>query len=517
MYSFVHQMGTRTKDNSSKQLFSKPASLLDKNRLSNSNFMPTNNENHHKEFSQPPLHATSPTQIQTKLKIGQTDDVYEQEADRVADQIMRMPEKENAGLAQSVHVGVREHIQRQSGEEEEEEEELLQAKQQSGHSASMTPQIQAQINASRNSGQPLPRYTRSFFEPRFGVDFSNTRIHTDSQAKDSARALNARAFTVGQDIYFNQGEFQPTADSGKRLLGHELTHVIQQQSLGKRIQRDGTHGGLTPDERYSHTIAHAGSNRRDWEGGYRAANFLGIRISRGIHRELDDRLDLAADHLRTLHPDTPDAEIANRIGLYSISGRRNPRNAVGGNSITNHAYGLAIDVNYRGNPFIGRSAEVDEILNRVSQLILGREFHIRQQQTGTAEEIRANYAEVSQALQRYFRFYLDSDWAGLWELVNGDELEAMPDPHNLEAYNVLRPQMDQIEADYNNDALRNDFATNDANNPRDPAAGFIDLSQQLLEAMVGHAGLTWGGQYRRGKDMMHFDWRSGTIRTRHRI
>ena len=82
----------------------------------------------------------------------------------------------------------------------------------------------------RSPGQPLDSATRSFFEPRLGYDFSGVRIHTDARAAESARAVNALAYTVGSDIVFGTGHFAPAATNGKRLLAHELSHVQQQSS-----------------------------------------------------------------------------------------------------------------------------------------------------------------------------------------------------------------------------------------------------------------------------------------------
>ena len=82
----------------------------------------------------------------------------------------------------------------------------------------------------RSSGQPLDPATRAFMEPRFGRDFSQVRVHIDSQAATSARDVDALAYTVGRDIVFAQGQFAPHTVSGQRLLAHELTHTIQQSA-----------------------------------------------------------------------------------------------------------------------------------------------------------------------------------------------------------------------------------------------------------------------------------------------
>jgi hypothetical protein len=82
----------------------------------------------------------------------------------------------------------------------------------------------------KSPGRPLDRETRAFFEPRFGHDFSRVRVHSDAQAGESARAVNALAYTVGHDIVFDTGKFAPHSVHGKHLLAHELTHVVQQQN-----------------------------------------------------------------------------------------------------------------------------------------------------------------------------------------------------------------------------------------------------------------------------------------------
>jgi hypothetical protein len=81
----------------------------------------------------------------------------------------------------------------------------------------------------RSPGQPLDPATRAYMEPRFGYDFSRVRVHTDAKAAESARAVNARAYTVGNDIIFREHQYAPAADRGQKLLAHELAHVIQQR------------------------------------------------------------------------------------------------------------------------------------------------------------------------------------------------------------------------------------------------------------------------------------------------
>jgi Domain of unknown function (DUF4157) len=80
-------------------------------------------------------------------------------------------------------------------------------------------------------GQPLDAGTRAFMEPPFGHDFSQVRVHTDAKAAESARAVNALAYTVGRDMVFETGQYAPLTGEGKRLLAHELTHVLQQSNV----------------------------------------------------------------------------------------------------------------------------------------------------------------------------------------------------------------------------------------------------------------------------------------------
>lgn len=172
--------------------------------------------------------------IQAKLKIGKPNDIYEQEADRVAEQIVS-----SSWSVVNNQMEERE-IQRQTEEEErkrEEEGETLQLKKMQGNIPEVTPDIESRIRALRGSGQPLPKSIRAFFESRFGYDFSHVRIHNDPEAAKLARALNAEAFTYGRDIYFGEGRYNPNTLAGKRLLAHELTHVVQQKR-SKNIEKN---------------------------------------------------------------------------------------------------------------------------------------------------------------------------------------------------------------------------------------------------------------------------------------
>ncbi|HLG14203.1 MAG TPA: DUF4157 domain-containing protein [Blastocatellia bacterium] len=105
-------------------------------------------------------------------------------------------------------------------------------------------------------GQPLDTHTRAFMEPRFGHDFSQVRVHADTRAAESARTVNALAYTVGSDIAFGGGEYAPGTKGGRRLLAHELTHVVQQQGRTRLASKSfGLSTPFDPAEREAETAA----------------------------------------------------------------------------------------------------------------------------------------------------------------------------------------------------------------------------------------------------------------------
>ena len=165
--------------------------------------------------------------IQPKLAVGRTDDPLEHEADRVADQVMRMPDP-----ALSINAAPLQISRKCAAcEKEDEDKEKLQmkpapaAKPQTGEAPSIV------HNVLRSPGQPLDAASRAYFEPRFGHDFSGVRVHTDGRAAESAGSIGASAYTAGSNIAFAEGRYSPATPSGRQLLAHELTHVVQQRAL----------------------------------------------------------------------------------------------------------------------------------------------------------------------------------------------------------------------------------------------------------------------------------------------
>jgi GH24 family phage-related lysozyme (muramidase) len=161
--------------------------------------------------------------FQPKLSINQPNDVYEQEANHVADQVMNMNVSANTPTFFSPV-----SMQRKCAECEEEEKNM-QRKENDHNPTPSSPQTENYIS-SVSGGNALRNEDRAFFESRMGCDFSNVRIHSDAGANQSAKNINALAYTHGNDIVFAQGQYQPGTNEGKKLLAHELTHVLQQSN-----------------------------------------------------------------------------------------------------------------------------------------------------------------------------------------------------------------------------------------------------------------------------------------------
>lgn len=168
---------------------------------------------------------------QSNLQIGPPDDRYEREADAVADRVMRMANPGTGSITPAISA-----LQRLCAScEADDDGPLVQAKPDApaaspqDHGPTAPPSVQDALNA---TGLALAPETRAYFEPRFGRDFSAVRVHTDALAAQSARAVQAQAYTVGHDIMFSAGRFAPGTPEGRRLLAHELTHVVQQSTSG---------------------------------------------------------------------------------------------------------------------------------------------------------------------------------------------------------------------------------------------------------------------------------------------
>ncbi len=249
---------------------------IDKTKSSNKGSSPFFNSKNDSDFFS----------VQPKLKVGQSGDKYEVEADRVADEVVNFqPENQPffapaqtqliqpKPIAESITPLIQRQeeeeeemqtklldttVQRQEEEEEElqmqiEEEEMLQMQPIEEEEEMLQPKSNSQLrgtqsateqllNGSKGNGSPLNSEIQSQMEGNFGADFSSVKIHTDNTAVQMNKELGAQAFTAGNNIYFNEGKYNPKTQNGKKLLAHELTHTVQQGSstVQPYIQREIT-------------------------------------------------------------------------------------------------------------------------------------------------------------------------------------------------------------------------------------------------------------------------------------
>ena len=211
--------------------------------------------------------ATSPAGIQAKATFGAPADPYEREADAMAEQVMRTAgppsppaggeptsphghQPQRACACQSPSAGAG-HCAECGGSKNE---RLQLQPDRPEENASARSSLQ---HTSAASGQPLDPATRDFMESRFGHGFGDVHVHADTAAAESARAINARAYTVGSDITFGAGQYRPETESGKRLLAHELTHVLQQRAgqTDSAVQKAGSLDSAAPSYKVDETIS----------------------------------------------------------------------------------------------------------------------------------------------------------------------------------------------------------------------------------------------------------------------
>lgn len=180
--------------------------------------------------------------VQPKLKVGSINDPAESEADRVADQVMRMPARalETPTIASAKSTADLQRKCADCNEEEVQRKEVPQIRMKAsggdGAGSPASAEASSAIN-SLGSGSPLSSNERVFFEPRFGRDLSNLRIHTGGTANAASQAINARAFSLGNNIAFAQGEYKPGTQSGRLLMAHEITHALQGGGQVNRVIR----------------------------------------------------------------------------------------------------------------------------------------------------------------------------------------------------------------------------------------------------------------------------------------
>ncbi|MFN6497789.1 MAG: DUF4157 domain-containing protein [Nostoc sp. DedQUE01] len=170
--------------------------------------------------------------VQTKLTIGRPNDRYEQEADRVAASVVQQINRPVPGNSGQV-------VQGKDREEVEglRMKPMVQRSKAIGGGEAST-DLTSAINSARGGGQPLDTGLQQSMGQAMGADFSGVSVHTDKQSDQLNQSIQAKAFTTGQDVFFQQGAYQPGSREGQELIAHELTHVVQQN--GDRIGRKET-------------------------------------------------------------------------------------------------------------------------------------------------------------------------------------------------------------------------------------------------------------------------------------
>ena len=206
------------------------------------------------DFSRIPLHRSAVAPIQTKLAIGESNDAYEQEADRVAKQVMRTSEPQPERVCQCGGSCPSCKSDQTTLSQQTSQIQRIQATE----TGEVAPLVVDEVLSS--PGRPLDPATRAFMEPRFGYDFSDVRVHTDARAAESARAMDALAYTVGSNIVFDQGQYKPNSVQD-HVLAHELTHVVQQSQRTQAKQGAGVQRHMSDRESLNGMVQRA--PRRD--------------------------------------------------------------------------------------------------------------------------------------------------------------------------------------------------------------------------------------------------------------
>ncbi len=183
-------------------------------------------------------HSGSPAVVQEKAEGIQKMDTSKMEEDRmIQEKSLQMQAEEEEEPVQMQEQEEEEPLQMQ-----EEEEEEVQMKAEPGSQTTASARLSGRIEGSSGKGKPMAEKTRGEMEQAFGVNFTGVNIHTGANAVQMNRELGAQAFTHGKDVYFNAGKYRPESADGKRLLAHELTHVVQQGGGQGKVQRSCPQG-----------------------------------------------------------------------------------------------------------------------------------------------------------------------------------------------------------------------------------------------------------------------------------
>ncbi len=424
--------------------------------------------------------------------------------------------------------------------------------------------VETAMRVTGRYGTGLPPEVRSYFEPRFQYDFGRVRVHADGDAAGGARAIEARAYTLGRDIVFGSGEYAPGTVEGRRLLAHELTHVVQQdggRAAGPRIRRQPKASKksapakfkprkVTQEDVVKEMTGLGGpyADLKAWEDTIQPGTFLGHAIDagsspiKGVRPEFQKLLDGAAAKVKDEFKKSGNT-IPKGFGIRSIGGFRQ--------EISPHGAGVAIDIDAGENPYIMHesdgsgettlSKELRPVYHRIAEFILndpidGEQSVIPKTITTDAnlpkgskvnrrDRVGQFYDRLSKesgAMQRYFtlmkddvalKAYLGGDWKTLHP---GESPPAVDD---------IRKQMWEDYALLGGDIPKGGpagvsgfTAPRAAGRPfhptgggqKDPVAGFLTLPREVVLGL-GQVVPRWGAMDfgPESGDVMHFDDRYG--------
>ena len=415
---------------------------------------------------------------------------------------------------------------------------------------------------SRREGEALPNEVRQYFEPRFGFDFSKVRIHADSDAARGARSIQARAYTLGHDIVFGAGEYAPATSEGRRLIAHELAHVVQQDggsaiggAAGPIIRRQPltkpTRHTVTQDE-VVQTMTGLGGPYADtaaWEASMQSTTFLGHGIAQGVRPEFKAMLATAESKVKDEYKKSGNTPPPG-YGITFIGGYRR--------EISPHGAGVAIDIDGGDNPYImhegeqlaaisdpskqtALSKELGPVYTRIAQFILNSPIDGEQsvipklittgdtlpkgQKSSRRDRVGQYYdrlAQESEAMKKYFTLmqndaalqaFLTNDWPRLHPGETAPSLDAtktqMWNDYALLGGPIPKGGPAGVTGFTPPRAAGRPFHPS-SGGQKDPAAGFLTMPREVVLGL-GQAVPRWGAidfSIQSG-DVMHFDDRYG--------
>ena len=272
----------------------------------------------------PVEHLLRNQRVQAKLKISQPNDALEQEADQVADHVMNSAAPQDLtqtdAYSESPQYCQLPEIQRQCSDCEDE----LQRKGSCEAMHSLESAVVPERDFTFSRSDSLPETERTFFERRMGADFSNVRVHTDSEALQLSQQINAHAFTLGHHIAFNRDAYQPHTPQGRRLLAHELTHVVQQSHAP---------AGLVNQKSAPHIARQCAAGTASLPWDQRVTRAQGMTAGNAKNQCFDELIRAALGTTYTVHEST---NTAATIGAAITAGHYQQR-------------GTGMDVNYDAN------------------------------------------------------------------------------------------------------------------------------------------------------------------------